>query len=111
MGLPGDGFAEISSRDLCQRALERFAPKDMNGRQIKNVVRMAQARAISAGVEISQTYVEEALDAMEDLGRGRELDENVNSRRRRRGDSDSEDDADSLWGPKRPRIDSYLAED
>ncbi|KAM7197818.1 P-loop containing nucleoside triphosphate hydrolase protein [Naviculisporaceae sp. PSN 640] len=92
-------------------ALEKFASKDINGRQIKNVVRMAQARAVSDGEKVSEKYVEEALDAMDDFDHVRELDDNVRSRRRRRQDSDTEDDSDSLWGTKRPRVDSYMRED
>jgi len=70
-------------------ALDEFAGVELNGRQIKNIVRMAQARAVSEKEEISREFVFEGLDAMkafdnEILG----VNTGDGQRRRRRDEGD-----------------------
>jgi hypothetical protein len=44
--------------------LEQLAAKELNGRQIKNVVRIAQALAVKEGQGMKKRHVDQALDAM-----------------------------------------------
>jgi len=62
-------FLEKISQDCLNEcsssgALRRFASVDLNGRQIKNVVKMAQAHAASDDADISSNHIHEALEVM-----------------------------------------------
>lgn len=66
--------SETACRELdAGGALDRFSAVNLNGRQIKNVVRIAHARAVSEGKDITSEYIEEALEAMEDFDERMEM--------------------------------------
>ncbi|KAH7160976.1 P-loop containing nucleoside triphosphate hydrolase protein [Dactylonectria macrodidyma] len=91
-------MASDSDRHLLAEngALGEFSLVDLNGRQIKNVVRIAKARAESEGKPITKEFVDEALDAM------RAFDEEMDGRSRKASDSDG--GADDQGSAKRRRI-------
>jgi SpoVK/Ycf46/Vps4 family AAA+-type ATPase len=54
-----------SAADLIYRGdLDIFAREDLNGRQIRNVVRTAHALAVSEGIMVAVEHVQMALGAM-----------------------------------------------
>lgn len=77
-------------------ALDKFALVELNGRQIKNVVRIARARAESEGEQLTKEFVDEALDAM------RAFDEEMDRVSGR--PSERDDEVDGLRNAKRRRI-------
>ena len=77
---------------LDDAALNELASKDLNGRQIKNIVRTAHALAVSAGESLRMTHLDVPLNAMklfemniaEDTKRDTGLSRDITPRKRLR---------------------------
>ena len=60
----GRASPESAAAMIYNGGLDEFAQEDLNGRQIRNVVRTAHALAISDGSTIAVEHVQMALEAM-----------------------------------------------
>lgn len=59
--------ANTSVERMDDRFLDTISAKNLNGRQIKNIVRTAQAMAISSNEPIGRSHIETALKILEDF--------------------------------------------
>ena len=81
------------SEVLGDRFLERLAAGELNGREIKNVVRMAQALALTANKRLGRKHLDVALNVMkkanDDL-----IDDEDESRYASQSEGEGQDDFD-----------------
>lgn len=57
----------VAREILSNEDLERLGRRNLNGRQIKNVVRTAQALAISTDVKLSMSHLQMVLEVTEEF--------------------------------------------
>jgi AAA+ superfamily predicted ATPase len=79
--------------------LDTLSAKDLNGRQIKNIVRTAHAMAVSSNEAIGAKHIESAMEILEEFERDFEEDAAADADR-----MGGHGMLDSSRGPKRRRL-------
>jgi hypothetical protein len=62
-------FGKLKVADFSENELDSLARKDLNGREIKNVVSSAQDLAVSKSEPLSMKHIQQVLDVHAKFGR------------------------------------------